>query len=394
MGKRVWASLFGATVLINLIAWNSTAFCDWHVDWLFPVSVNLHGRLNSLFPFSVGERMILLGVLLLVGAAAVGIMRIFVHTQKAKYVARSYYKMFAWIVLGVFMVMTWNCFILYHASEFDEKYMPEKAGRGYTDRELALVRDHIVEELNRLTDEMERDGEGYLVYREDTAQKAVCAMQALGEEYGQLAGYYPKAKPIGASDLLSQQYMTGYYFPFSMEANYNSRMYVVNEPATLCHELAHLKGFIYEDDANFIGFLACISSEDPFFRYSGYMSVLAYVEREFLDSIDRKASVYQKHPAIRQCVYDDDIFLTEHAWEKVEEHAVIETAVVKKASNQFTDATLKINGVDDGMKSYSRVVQLLLEYYDGVLFPDTQAPILVESSPDCETVQGNSSLAR
>lgn len=47
---------------------------------------------------------------------------------------------------------------------------------------------------------------------------------------------------------------------------------------------------------------------------------------------------------------------------------MIQTAAVKKASNQFTEATLKLNGVEDGMKSYSRVVQLLLKYYDGILY--------------------------
>ena len=139
-------------------------------------------------------------------------------------------------------------------------------------------------------------------------------------------------------------------------------------PSTICHELAHLKGFIFEDDANFIGFLACITSDDPFFRYSGYMGVLSYEEREFLNSIGHNASLYAEHPGIADQVYGDDLFLTAEAWEEVEEKAVVDTEVVKKASNQFTEATLKINGVEDGMKSYGRVVQLLLEYYDGILY--------------------------
>lgn len=50
-----------------------------------------------------------------------------------------------------------------------------------------------------------------------------------------------------------------------MEANYNRQMYVANVPATLCHELSHLKGVILEDEANFLGYLACVSSEDAFF---------------------------------------------------------------------------------------------------------------------------------
>ena len=175
--------------------------------------------------------------------------------------------------------------------------------------------------------------------------------------------------------------MMGYYFPFSMEANYNTSMYIVNVPATLCHELAHLKGFIYEDDANFIGFLACINSDDPFYRYSGYLSVLNYVEKEY-----KKASGKQEFGSVSlaKSVRADDIFLTSEAWERVEENAVVETAVVKAASNQFTETTLVINGVSDGMKSYSRVVQLLLEYYDGILYDSEMdlngGAVLVEAS--------------
>ena len=56
-----------------------------------------------------------------------------------------------------------------------------------------------------------------------------------------------------------------------MEANYNDVMYIMNKPDTFCHELAHLRGYIYEDEANFIGYLACVESEDAFFQYAGYL---------------------------------------------------------------------------------------------------------------------------
>ena len=381
MRKKIWAALLLLTAAVNVIAWNSQAFCDWHVKHLFPLSVNLYGRLMSVFPFSVGEGMIVLAVLFTAAAIVMGVMRILVRKGRVKMLISAFFRVYAWGFLAVFMIMTWNCFILYHASEFDETYMAQKAQRTYTDRELIQVRNHIVEELNALTEQMERDGEGFLVYQGDMKQEAVRAMQGLGEEYELLSGYYPQAKGITASDFLSQQYMMGYYFPFSMEANYNTSMYIANVPATLCHELAHLKGFIYEDDANFIGFLACINSEDPFYRYSGYLSVLNYVEKEY-----KKSSGKQEFGSVSlaKSVRADDIFLTSEAWERVEENAVVETAVVKAASNQFTETTLVINGVSDGMKSYSRVVQLLLEYYDGILYDSEMdlngGAVLVEAS--------------
>ena len=53
-------------------------------------------------------------------------------------------------------------------------------------------------------------------------------------------------------------------------------MTAYNIPHTICHELSHLRGFMREDEANFIGFLACIGSEDPEYRYSGYLSGWIY----------------------------------------------------------------------------------------------------------------------
>lgn len=55
----------------------------------------------------------------------------------------------------------------------------------------------------------------------------------------------------------------------------------------ICHEFAHLKGFMQEDEANLIGYLACINSDDAFFRYSGYMGVLNYVEKNFVRASKR-----------------------------------------------------------------------------------------------------------
>ena len=156
----------------------------------------------------------------------------------------------------------------------------------------------------------------------------------------------------------------GYYFPFSMEANYNTEMYIANVPATVCHELAHLHGFIYEDDANLIGYLACVTSEDPFFQYSGYLSVIAYLNDDLYKSLDKNKQLYKTYRQCNNRVKKDMVFLTKEAWTEVEKNAVVKTTTVKKASNAFLNANLNLNGVEEGVASYGEVVQRLLEYYE------------------------------
>ncbi|KAI4439854.1 hypothetical protein C824_002341 [Schaedlerella arabinosiphila] len=83
-------------------------------------------------------------------------------------------------------------------------------------------------------------------------------MKKLAEEYPDLKGYYPHPKPVCISEILSYQNLSGVYSPFTIEANFNADMIDYNIPFTLCHELSHLRGFMQEEEANFIAFLACI----------------------------------------------------------------------------------------------------------------------------------------
>lgn len=380
MKKKVWVFLFVLVALVNAAAWKSSNFCDFYIAHIFPALGSGYSKVTALVPFSVGEVMIVAGVIFVIALAAACLMRVTVRTEWSKRVFRIFGSAFCWVLLALFAVMTCNCFIQYHASEFEEKYM-EARTEGYTKEELAKLRDFIVVNLNDLAEQMPRDEEGYLVYDGDLNQTAAEAMQRLGERYDQLQGYYPQAKEMRFSNLISQTYMMGYYFPFSMEANYNSTMYVVNKPSTICHELAHLKGFIQEDEANLIGYLACISSEDDFFKYSGFMGVLNYVEREFQASIGKNALVYARHPAISPLVYRDNMFLTQEAWQQVEQKAVVSTQTAKKVSRAATTASLKLNGVEEGMQAYEGVVKLLLDYYDGVLYGDVLMTVDAEVEP-------------
>ncbi len=382
--KYFLLSAAGLAVLVNILAWKSTAFCDFYVEHIFPVWLNTYGKWTSGFPFSVGEVMIVLAVTLLsvfvmLGLVAVIFFIVKKWKQKRQTLTDSYKKKYngykrgyriyrticANILVVVIWVMTLNCFILYHCSTFEEKYWNNmvKQSEDYTIEELAMLRDFVVTRVNQYAKMMERDEHGLIIYDGNMEETAIRAMQNLGEQYPQLAGFYSTPKKIAASEFLSQQYMKGYYFPFSLEANYNDVMYIMSKPATMCHELAHTKGFIYEDEANLIAFLACLHSDDIVFQYSGYLSVLTYIDNDFIESIDHNADIYKSHVKISSQVKKDRVFLTEDAWTEVEKKAVVSTKTVKKASNTFNNTTLILNGVEQGSASYGEVVGLLMDYY-------------------------------
>lgn len=382
-------------VLLNIISRVSPQFAQYYVNYIFPLWVESYGRVTGCFPFSVGEMMLYLGVVLAAVWILWGILEGVVygvsyvgrrvkgtkHEQSEgkgvkqpqtgssvpgwnRSLCRAYrkYSLFLiWVVGIVCLIMTLNCFLLYRVPTITERKLfitQEAREHTYGIAELTKLRDEVVEKANALALRMERDEKGYIVSDLDIEETARQEMMRLGETYPQLSGYYPKPKRLKTSAFFSQQYIMGYYFPFSMEANYNTMIYITNQPATLCHELSHLKGFILEDEANFIGYLACVGSEEELFQYSAYLSVIAYLDDDFYRTVGEEE--YWKHPEISVQVRKDSVFLTKESWDQVEKKAVLETTKVQKASYDFLETTLTLNGVEDGLDSYSRVVQLLL----------------------------------
>lgn len=367
------AFLFGVSVLLNIVARVWQKFVDYYVNHIFPLWVETYGRITGLFPFSIGEWMLYLAATLLVILVLGGILYGVLHKKPFNRFKRLYrkYAFFLYWVFGIVcVIMTLNCFLLYQGSPINERFIiGQKNKTEYGLEEIALLRDYVVEQANALAPCFQRDKNGYIIYNGDMKEEAKKQMIRLSADFENLQGYYPNPKELVASGFYSQQYIMGYYFPFSMEANYNGKMYITNTPVTMCHELSHLKGFILEDEANFIGYLACVDSEDLLFQYSAYLSVIGYLNWDFIQALGPDGEdIYYSHPQISERVVFDTQFLTDEAWAAVEENAVLDTETVKEAADTFLNTTLTLNGVEDGTISYSRVVSLLLQYYDGILY--------------------------
>jgi len=84
-------------------------------------------------------------------------------------------------------------------------------------------------------------------------------------------------KPSLLSGLVSYMGVMGYINPFTHESQVNDKYPVVFLPHTMLHELAHQIGYAYENEAEFIGFVEGIHSNDPYFRYSAHLVALQYL---------------------------------------------------------------------------------------------------------------------
>ena len=132
------------TILLNILSWNSSTFSDWYIDKILPLWINTYSRFISLFPISVGEKLIILGILLLIVGIIIFLLGFF-KSGRLKSLRRKYWNTLSWILIFVLLIQTLNCFILYHASTFESKYFNAKDNYGF--EELANLREHIVGKL-------------------------------------------------------------------------------------------------------------------------------------------------------------------------------------------------------------------------------------------------------
>ena len=189
----------------------------------------------------------------------------------------------------------------------------------------------------------------------ELGREAKKAYEILSEEYEIFAGVYPAPKHVFFSRLMSYTEITGVFTPWTMEANVNIDISPYSIGATMCHELAHLRGFMREDEANYIAIRACLASDSSDLQYSGIMLGLIYVGNALYGKdAESYFEIYRNHYS--EAVIRDLIANNEY-WDQFEDTVVAETA------EKVNDTYLKANNQTDGTQSYGRVVDLLLAEY-------------------------------
>lgn len=349
--------------VLNFMSVYIKGFADIYRKYVFVHISSIFSRITNIFRYSVGEVMITMGVFIVLMGLIIFIAG-FMKYKWLKSLRRIYFKIVVYILIFIYATETLNCFVLYHTTTIENTlYKDIDLSSDISDGErLINVYNTVVDNINKLSSKMKRDSDGDLI-KNYSYNECKAALRNISDRFTCLSGYYPSPKEIYYSDIMTQQYLAGIYFPFSMEANYNKLMYISNMPSTICHELSHLKGYIRENEANYLSFVACIESDNEFLQYSGYLSVFYYL----LDDIETYATEEEKTNMhkIDKRAYDDTIFVKEEVFNEIEEKSFVSTDTLSDATDKFIDSNLKINGVTSGMDNYNEVVRLLIFYYFG-----------------------------
>lgn len=343
-------SLLAAAFLLLAAAEISPGFTQWYGDYIYPVLVNTVGRIYGVIPYSGAELWIYIGIIMLLFLLIRFIIRRCkkeVSVKKAILTAVINGCMAAAIL---FLIFTIACGINYKRTSFAKRN--EIVTGTYTKEDLKELCQILTNAVNKVSSKVTRNASQIAVLEGKEGSKAAESMKKLGEEYKELAGYYPSPKKLLFPQILSYQSLSGIYSPFTLEATYNNDMIPYNIPFTQCHELSHLKGIMQEEEANFVAYLACKESGDPFFEYSGYMLAWLY-STNVLYTVDPDG--YEEIRTQLSNEAEKDLAQNDAFWNDYE-------GPVSEAADKVNDTYLKANGQDDGVKSYDRMVDMLVAY--------------------------------
>ncbi len=321
---------------------------------IFSLSISF---ITGLFPFSVAEVMIILCPFLVIALIAGFIVK-FVKHKADRPVLLMTFVLNAFCMAGViYFFYSWGCGVNYYRYPLNVHLdlTIEKSGK----EELAGLVTELADKATELRSEIDSTDQNgnYEIsgsYRE-LGKKAKNAFVRLSVDNPLFGGNYPAPKGVMLSRLMSYTEITGIYTCWTMEANVDTDVPDYSIGSTMCHELAHLRGFIREDEANYISYLACMASEDKELQYSGTMLALIYAGNALAgEDGDMYSDIWFSHYS--EEVRSDLIAGSEY-WKQFEKTVVSET------TEALNDSYLKANDQPEGTKTYGKVVDLLLAEY-------------------------------
>ena len=333
----------------------SAGFAEWYARSIYPLFPHSLGRIFSPLPFSVAE---LLLTALAAGLCAFIIYSLFmlVRGRAARTLLRR-----RWRALGPRLAVACCSLLLMYILTCGINYsrLPLAQALGLETRpssaqELRQLYSLLCQEAAIAAEGIQTDAQGFFELASAPREQGRLAMRRLGGNYAPLKAYYPLPKPVFFSTGLSYLHIAGIYSPFTIEANYNRDMPPSDIPYSICHELAHLGCFMREDEANFIAYLACRESGNSDFHYSGLLNALSYV----LNALYGEMAAEEYRGLIRE--------LPEQMRRDLQQNAAYWQGFAGPAaeiSQSVNDIYLKANDQPQGVKSYGRMVDLLIAYY-------------------------------
>ena len=339
--------------VIHMIAKNNRAFADFMNFNVNHVFRGLLAHLTGWIPFSLAEGL-LLGIPVI--AAVILYFGIRIAKKSWRYVIRYVTGLLA-IVCYFYISFVFTYGLGYVTTPVEDVLGFDR--QDVSAVELGNTAIVLTNEINALVSYVDfaYEGSSYMPYSLNEMCEKLCdAYESFCEKAYYVHTFNSRVKPIVMSEPLTYTHLSGIYSYMTGESNLNVNYPDYIQPYTAAHEMAHQRGFAREDEANFVAFLVCMETEDPYIRYSCMMEIYAYIMN----------ALYQADPDMYY--YVSSGLHPKALSEKAAYGAFFkkyEDAPAATVTDQINDAYLQIQGTP-GVKSYGMVVDLVVAYFRAI----------------------------
>lgn len=341
--------------VVHLCLSLSTAFSDFMSGTVGAALRFCLAKLSGVLPFSLAETLIFM--------LPVMIVLLFVASNALAAHKRRWWRFF--FSLLALISFLYSLFVFSFVPSYNCTKLEDRLGLDRRDvsaqqlYDTALV---LTDDVNSLVDDITftyKDA-SIMPYDIDELSDKICeAYDCFTPTHSFIQSMHTRIKPLAISPLMTYTHIAGVYAFYTGESNLNTNFPDYTIPYTTAHELAHQRGIAREDEANFVAYLVCMESDDPYIRYSASVSVLEYVYSALAqadtDLYNRAVGQLDLHVIYEMQSYSR--FFSKYAENTA--------ATVSGAVN---DTFLKLSGQSAGSKSYGLVVDLAVAY----LCPDSE----------------------
>ena len=349
--KRIfiyWICLTGTAIFIKIFSLFPSAVENYYSEGIYPIISGFQRIVLGWLPFSVGD--------LLYGAVVVYLIIVLVRFIRAIFKKQitqvslfgtirrvTHFVLWVYILFNILWGLNYNRQGIGH-----QMHLTPTA---YSVIELQAVLNIAIDKLRTTADSALEQRKLY--YRKRYLfEKGKAAYTGLnGIHFLNYA--HSSVKPSLFSYLGDYLGYTGYYNPFTGEAQVNTTVPIFVQPFTCTHEIGHQLGYAKEMEANFAGYLAASHSNDAAMQYSVYFDIYVYAIRNLYirDSVMAKSYAARLPDLSRRDVKELREFFKkyENPFEPV----------IRKLYGQY----LKANEQPQGILSYDEVLGWVIAYY-------------------------------
>jgi hypothetical protein len=293
MTKKKWLLLLLLAVIvtgIRLVSADAVLIETRYSTGIYPQISAILKHLFGWLPFSFGDIIYWLIVVWLL-TKTVKLIRAIAKKELRSYLTGS--KVFSLVVIMLLIYILFNLLWGLNYNRQGIRQQLQIADSKYSIEELLQIDSILAEKVNESKAALIRQNKKVTTNKEifDGVKKAY---DKVSKEYLYLNYHTPSIKSSLWGWAGNYMGFTGYYNPFTGEAQVNTTVPEFLLPYTSCHEVAHQLGYAKENEANFVGYLAAVASGDTAFHYSAYLDLFLYAQSNLYSVDSVKAKEFYK----------------------------------------------------------------------------------------------------